>query len=168
MHTKLVGVGKDCPGLGVIGHRGPVLATQRRWPECNLFARPRLHCHIGFFWPSSFQINAVCPIEFVDKLRSRNQFAGCPVQNIEKPIAVRLHQNFASVYVSMNKLIHSVEIKRVIRRGLIVPLDGASFGIKREDRGGIKIISRACRRIPRRRISGTPKYSIQFRIIRPS
>src|ERR1700722_13069290 len=120
----------------------------------------------GKYWPAGC-IYTGSPVEFVDERFCAQKLSGSAIENVEKPVAVGLHQEVsrypALVDVNQHRSFIRVEGVQVVRRELEIPFQFAGVGIQSQDASGIKVVSRArfsCK--IRSRIAGRPVQGVEL------
>ena len=91
----------------------------------------------------------------------RGQDAGGALEQVQEPIAVRLHDDLTRRPIDgefgLDQLVDPIIIKRVVRRHLVPPDYFARAGLNGQDRVGVQVIALAAERIPGRGIAGPQK-----------
>ena len=130
---------------GMIGHRMPVMATQRprhnhRWLACNIDAGFRIldrptGC-IDAFGPG-----------LRDVLLGADKFAGFPIEHIEEPVLGSLHQDFSlrtlDFHIGQDDVLGRRVIPGFAGRGLVMPDIFPGIRSNRDDRGKVEVVALA-------------------------
>ena len=138
-------VNKAC--VRVIRHRLPVMPAKRPGQHPVALAVQEILVWV-LYRTSGFHINMGGPVNGDIRIGPQ-QFAGLPIQHIEKAIFWRLHNYFTHLaidfHVGQHHVLHSCVVPAIARRGLVVPAHAASICIHRDDRGQEQIIPAARR-----------------------
>src|SRR5579864_1443342 len=154
------------PGIWIVRRREPVsgavdagtdICALRRWNSTRENRTTRSVYVFG-------------PIQFLHE-RSRVQKSSIgPVENIEKAIPVGLYQQAspraALLRIHQDRGFIRIVVVQIVRRELEVPFQFARIGVESQHASRIKIVAGAgVSHKVRRRITGCPIQSIEFRII---
>ena len=121
--------------------------------------------------PAGLLIDAFCPSHLGERLRGYKR-ARHPVDDIVKAVLVRLHDDFALAAVDheigKHQLLHAVEIPRIARNHLVVPLQFTGLRSYCQDRAHIQVVfafgfAKIFR--PRSAVTGSYVDQVRFRIV---